>query len=46
MSMYGDGDYAREKNNIYEEMRDFLENHSISELIRIVSDVIENEKGE
>ena len=44
MSMYGDSDYAKEKNNIYDEMKWFLENHPISELLQIVADVVEYEK--
>lgn len=43
MSMYGDSDYTREKNNIYDEMKWFLENHPISELLQIVADVVERE---
>ena len=41
MSMYGESDYNREKNNIYDEIKWFLENHPVSELLKIVSDVVE-----
>ena len=43
MSMYGDSNYANEKNNLYNEMKWFLEDHPVSELIQIVADVVENE---
>ena len=46
MSRYGDSDYNREKNDIYYELEEFLENHPIFELLQIVSDVIQYEKGE
>lgn len=44
MSMYGDSGYANEKNNLYDEMKWFLENHPISELLQIVADVVERER--
>ena len=44
MSMYGDSEYAHEKNNIYDEMKWFLENHPVSELLQIVADVVERER--
>ena len=44
MSMYGESDYSCEKNNLYDEIKYFLENHPISELLKIVADVIEWEK--
>ena len=43
MSMYGDSNYSNEKNDIYDEMKWFLENHPVSELLQIVADVVENE---
>jgi len=48
MSMYGDSSYSNEKNNIYDEIKWFLENHPISELLQIVADVVklEREDGE
>ncbi len=44
MSMYGDSDYNRNKNDLYDEIKEFLEEHPISELMQIVSDVIRCEK--
>ena len=29
MSMYGESDYNREKNDIYDEIEEFLQNHSM-----------------
>ena len=46
MSMYGDSDYNRQKNDIYDEMRYFLENHPVSELLEIVADVIKESESE
>lgn len=43
MSMYGDSSYNRQKNNLYDELKWFLEDHPASELIQIVADVIRNE---
>lgn len=40
MSMYGESDYNREKNNIYDEIEEFLQDHPISELLQIIADVI------
>lgn len=40
MSMYGDDDHGREMNNLYDEIRDFLEDNPISELLRIVTDAV------
>ena len=39
--MYGDGANGNQKNNLYDEIREFLENHSVDELLRIVADAIE-----
>lgn len=44
MSMYGDDDNGYRKENLYSEMKDFLEEHSISELLQIVTDCIRREK--
>ena len=41
MSKYGESDYNREKNNLYDDLKYFLEDHPVSELLRIVADVIE-----
>ena len=42
MSMYGESDYAGEKNYLFDEIRRFLEEgHPVEELIRIVADAIE-----
>ena len=41
MSMYGESEYAEEKNYLFNEIQRFLEEHPIEELIRIVADVIE-----
>lgn len=43
MSMYGDSSYNNEKNNLYDELTDFLENHPISEMLQIVADVVKYE---
>jgi hypothetical protein len=42
--MYGDDEYNNNKNDLYSEIRMFLEEHPISELIEIVADVIRYEK--
>ena len=44
MSMYGESEYNNQKNNLYDEIKWFLEDHKISELLSIVADVIEWEK--
>lgn len=41
MSKYGEGGYNAQKDDIYYEIERFLQDHPISELLRIVSDVIE-----
>lgn len=43
MSMYGDSSYNNEKNNLYDELKYFLEEHPISEMLQIVADVVERE---
>lgn len=40
MSMYGDSSYNRQKNDLYDELKWFLEDHPLSELIQIVADVV------
>ncbi|MBR3645636.1 MAG: hypothetical protein IKN54_04395 [Lachnospiraceae bacterium] len=41
MSMYGDeSPYNDEKNDLYNEIEQFLENHPLSELLKIITDVI------
>jgi len=42
MSMYGDGSYNTQMNNLYDEMRWFLEDHPVSELIQIVADAVKD----
>lgn len=46
MSMYGESHYNEEKNYLYDDIKDFLERHPISELLQIVSDTIKYEKEE
>ena len=46
MSMYGESNYNRQKNDIYDEMRYFLEYHPVSELLEIVADVIKEHESE
>ena len=43
MSMYGDSEYNSQKNNIYDEIKYFLEEHPVSELLQIIADVVERE---
>lgn len=44
MSMYGDDDYHYNMECLYNEIEEFLEEHPISELLKIVIDVIENKE--
>ena len=44
MSMYGDSEYNNNKNDLYDVIKAFLEEHPVSELMQIVSDVIKYEK--
>lgn len=44
MSMYGDDEHGSQMNNLYDEIRDFLEDNPISELLKIVTDVIRDYK--
>lgn len=39
MSMYGDTNWV--KNDLYDEIKSFLETHSISELLEVVTDAVE-----
>ena len=39
--MYGESEYAEEKNYLFNEIQSFLEEHPIEELMRIVADAIE-----
>ena len=43
MSMYGEGEYCSQKNYIYDEIREFLEEHPVSELLQIIADAVERE---
>ena len=43
MSMYGDSSYNSQKNDLYDELKWFLEDHPVSELIQIVADVVRDE---
>lgn len=43
MSMYGDSSYNNEKNNLYDELKYFLEDHPVSEMLQIVTDVVRYE---
>ena len=46
MSMYGESEYNSQKNNIYDELKWFLEEHPVSELLQIIADVVEREVEE
>lgn len=46
MSMYGDSIYSSQKNDIYDEMKQFLEGHPVSELLEIVADAVESKECE
>lgn len=41
MSMYGDDENGIKKENLYCELENFLADHSVDELLRVVADVIE-----
>jgi hypothetical protein len=41
--MYGESEYNSQMNNIYGEIKWFLEEHPVSELLQIVADVVERE---
>ena len=43
MSMYGESEYNLQKNNMYNEIKWFLEEHPVSELLQIIADVVERE---
>ena len=40
MSMYGESEYNSQKNNMYDEIKWFLEEHPVSELLQIIADVV------
>ncbi len=44
MSMYGDDSNGREKNDLYDNIKYFLKEHPVSELLKIVADVLIREK--
>ncbi len=46
MSMYGESHYNEQKNNLYEELEIFLQEHPIFELLQIVADVVENKTNQ
>jgi hypothetical protein len=41
--MYGESSYNTEKEDIYNEIKYFLDNHPISELLNVIADVVANE---
>ena len=41
MSMYGDGRYNDDRNELYDEIKDFLKTHPIYELMEIISNVFQ-----
>ena len=43
MSMYGESEYNSQKNDIYDEIKWFLEEHPVSELLQIIAHVVEYE---
>ena len=45
MSVYGEGEYNSQKNDIYDEIKFFLEDHPVFELLQIIADVVEMEVG-
>ena len=38
--MYGESEYNSQKNNMYDEIKWFLEEHPVSELLQIIADVV------
>jgi hypothetical protein len=38
--MYGDDSYNEEKNNLFDIIQEFLDEHPVSELLSIVSDAV------
>lgn len=46
MSMYGDSEYITNKNYLYDYIKEFLEEHPISELMQIVSDAKKSKRYE
>ena len=45
MSMYGDSEHGRQMNNLFDDMKVFLEDNPISELLKIVTDVVEEQES-
>lgn len=45
MSIYGESPYNEEKNRLLEEIQDFLKEHPISELMKIISDALAINEG-
>lgn len=43
MSRYGDSPYNREKEYIFSEMEQFIRDHSLAELLKILSDIVEEQ---
>lgn len=46
MSIYEDSKYIAQMNYIYDEMKDFLEEHPVYELLQVVADVIAEKESE
>lgn len=44
MSMYGDSEHGRRMNDLYDEIKNFLEDNHVSELLKIVTDVVEEQE--
>ncbi len=44
MSMYGDDEHGRRMNDLYDEINNFLEDNPVSELLKIVTDVVEEQE--
>ena len=44
MSMYGESEHARQMNDLYYEIKNFLEDNDVSELLKIVTDAVESKE--
>ena len=44
MSMYGDDEHGCQMNDLYDELNRFLEDNPVSELLQIVTDVVERKE--
>lgn len=44
MSMYGDGNYA--KNDLFDEIKAFLQEYSVGDLLEVVTDAVKVNNGE